>query len=76
MIFNEQINMSEPAAVVPNPNAAIATNGNGRAPQVASAVPTPPTHNVVPPPAETVKPAPKVSTNSSRSYIRKPPAKK
>lgn len=75
MIFNEQLNMSsEPAATSVISNPSVATNGNGRA--AIAAIPA--NHNSVPPPAETVKPSPKVgnSTSVSRNYIRKPPNKK
>lgn len=80
MIFNEQLNMSEP--VVPNRNPAQAlpvnngTNGNGRsnsaAPQTSSVPPNATNNHTAAsgPAADSVKP--KVNNNSSRNYIRKP----
>jgi hypothetical protein len=83
MIFNEQINMSEPLPITQN-TPPVVPNGNGR-PQFNTNNPQPPATaavtsstvggNHTPAPVENAKP--KSSTNSTaRNYVRKPINKK
>jgi hypothetical protein len=81
LIFNEQLNMSEPLPIPTQPiipsTTNNGTNGNGRSQlNVAQTVPVIATnHNTIAPSAETVKP--KVNSNSTaRNYVRKPLNKK
>ena len=77
MIFNEQLNMSEPIIINRSANPPLvlpATNGQGNGrqqitPQPTAATPNAPINNHS---STNDNPKPKVNNSSSRNYIRKP----